>query len=165
MIRLLAGGLLAIGSALIGIVVRRHYKQRHEIYADICAFTALLKSEISFLKTPLCSVIKEFVEGKKSIMTTALKKYGDDLNHGKVNENYADVLELPPLNIKEKNEIAKFLRSLGKLPMREQLGELQSFETKFLELEKKSAEESKRLGGMYFKLCVLLGIALMIVVI
>ncbi|MDD4839800.1 MAG: stage III sporulation protein AB [Clostridia bacterium] len=164
MISLLAGGLLAVGSSLIGIAVRRHYRQRHEIYFEICGFIVLLKNEISFLKTPLKAVINEFAEGRKGITVNALKKYSDDLDHGKIDNNYAETLELSPLNIKEKNELAKFLRSLGKLPMKEQLGELANFEAKFSELEKKTAEESKRLGGMYFKLCVLLGIALMVVV-
>lgn len=165
MIRLLAGGLLAVGATLIGIVVRRYYKNRHEIYADLCAFITLLKSEISYLKTPLKTVIKEFAEGKKTHMATALCQYAEDLDRGKVEANYAETLDLSPLNLKEKQGVAKLLRSLGKLPMREQLGELQNFEVKFVEKEKKTAEESKRLGGMYFKLCLLLGIALMIVVI
>jgi stage III sporulation protein AB len=163
-VNFIAGGMFAVGSSLIGMAARRHYRQRLEIYSELCAFINLLKSEISFLKTPVGGVIDEFCQGKNGVFHAALKKYNEDLKKGAPQNQCAENLELSPLKTGEKKEISKFLCSLGKLPQKEQLNELECYGAKFSVLQKKSEEECKRLGGMYLKLCVLLGLALMIIV-
>lgn len=165
MIRIVSGALLCVGSSLIGMAVRRHFKGRNEIYLDICVFLNVLKNEIGCLKTPIGGVVKNFCEEKKGAFAAVLKQYYEDLNKGMVNENYIEKIQLKELKAAEKKEIFKFLTSLGKLPLKEQMLEIESWSQKFSDAQKKTQEEAKRLGGMYFKLCVLLGFALMIIVI
>ncbi len=162
MLRLFAGVLLAVGSSLIGLALKRHYRQRDEIYSSACEFLQMLKLEIETLKTPVGVVVDEFCS-QQSLFSNVLKSSFENY----IKKNKPVVLErtmLAQLNLAERKELEKFLNSVGKLPLRQQLSELDKWTFKFSACQKKTAEESKRLGSMYLKLCVLLGVALMIIV-
>jgi len=164
LLRLIAGGLLLFGMSLVGIAIKRVYKTRHEIFKGFKDFSVFLKNEIAFLKTPLENAVNAWCQGKKGHTAQILGKFLKDLKDDKVGEDYFSKIELTHLKQNDKRDIARFLYSLGKLPLAQQLNELDRHIAYFESSEKKSAEEEKRLGGMYFKLFVLLGIALMIIV-
>ena len=63
----------------------------------------------------------------------------------------------------EKKEFAKFLKSIGKKPLGETLSEIKRYSLVFEELKTKSENDAKKLGSMYFKLLVLVGLAVMLI--
>lgn len=157
MIKFLAGLFFAIGSAMLGLSLRKYFKQRHCIYRDLWEFSTMAKQNIEFLKTPIPSIVKEFGRDKKSKVARLLESYFLD--------NEKDKNTLKELKKVENKDLELFLGMLGKYSQKEQIAEISKYEAKFQSLEVKTAEEEKRLGNMYFKLCVLLGIALLVIVV
>lgn len=163
-LRLIAGGLLALVCCYGGVLVRRHYAEREKFYADAEAFAARLVSELGFAKTPLPVIIAGFAEGKKGAFAEMLGRFAASLSlageREKAASSAADALKL---KTEEKKEMKEFLSALGKTSLADQLDAAAHWKETFGGKRAKCAEETKRLGGMYFKLAVLLGIALIVV--
>lgn len=117
----------------------------------------MAKQNIEFLKTPIPSIVSEFGRDKKSKVARMLESYFLDKEK--------DKNSLKELKKVENKDLELFLGMLGKYSQKEQIAEISKYEAKFQSLEVKTAEEEKRLGNMYFKLCVLLGIALLVIVV
>ena len=161
--RLIAGGLLALICCYGGLLVKRHYAERERFYRDAEAFAARLKSEIASRKTPLPTIISEFCEGRKGEFARRVSAFGEKLRGGAAQDGAAkEEAEETHLRKDEKKQFADFLAALGKTALREQIAEIARAEGEFAAKRASCAEESKRLGGMYFKLAVLLGIALIV---
>ncbi|MGN0795553.1 MAG: stage III sporulation protein AB, partial [Christensenellales bacterium] len=160
MIKLVAGGLIAIACAMIGMAIRRHYNLRKETYATLAEFTSYLSGEISYLKTTVIDAINGFCGGKKNSVHNSLLSYSDALKTG-VEADF--IPDMAGLNGGEKQQVGKFLKSLGKKPLDETLNEINRYAQIFEGLKTKSEDEAKRLGSMYFKLAVLVGLAIMLI--
>ena len=150
--RLVAGGLLALICCYGGLLIKRHYAEREKFYRDAEAFAARLKSEIS-----------EFCAGRKGEFARRVGAFGEKLRAG-APQNRAAVEEAEDTHLRkdEKKQFADFLSALGKTALREQVAEIARAEGEFASKRVACAEESRRLGGMYFKLAVLVGIALIV---
>lgn len=162
-LRLIAGGLLALICCYAGVLIKRHYADRERFYTDAEAFAAYVGAELGFRKTPLPAVIGGFTEGKKGAFAEMLKKFGAGLSLGGVQDGAArSAAENARLKPDEKKKLCEFLSSLGKTALSDQLEGAAYWKNEFAAKRAKCAEETKRLGGMYFKLAVLAGIALMV---
>lgn len=161
--RLIAGGILGLISCYIGLLVKRHYAARERFYRDAEAFAAFLGSEVGLHKTPLPELIDNFAEGRKGEFAERMRAFGSRLAGGAGRERAAhETAEETGLRREEKKEFASFLRSLGGAEFRTQLEEAARAEKMFAEKRAVTAEQSVRLGGMWFKLAVLVGIALIV---
>lgn len=162
--RLIAGGILGLISCYIGLLVKRHYAARERFYRDAEAFAAFLGSEVGLHKTPLPELIDNFAEGRKGEFAERMRAFGSRLAGGAGRERAAHETaeETTGLRREEKKEFATFLRSLGGAEFRTQLEEAARAEKMFAEKRAVTAEQSVRLGGMWFKLAVLVGIALIV---
>ncbi|MDR3216480.1 MAG: stage III sporulation protein AB [Clostridiaceae bacterium] len=161
-LRLAAGGLLAVAGAASGLAAKRIYSERARFYADVCEFAEVAEKEISFLKTPLKDIIDKFISAHgahNSEFARILKTHGECLRKGnrlKIESKY--------VRREEAEEIETFLNLLGKNDYARTLKDLSVYRESFGRTLVKKEEEAKRLGGMYFKLLTLLGVALMIIV-
>lgn len=162
-LRLIAGGLLALICCYGGILIKRHYAEREKFYRDAEAFAGYLISEVGFRKTSLPAVITQFAEGKKGAFARTLTAFAAALSLGTPQERAAsDAAEGAKLRADEKRELKEFFASLGKTALADQLGGAGRAQAAFAARRARCAEETVRLGGMYFKLAVLLGIALIV---
>ena len=160
MVRLIAGGLIAIACAMIGMAIRLHYNLRKETYSTLAEFTSYLSGEISYLKTTVIDAVNGFCSGKKNSVHNSLLAYSEVLKIGKADDFIPD---LAGLNNGEKQQVGRFLNSLGKKPIDETLNEIKRNAQIFEELKTKSENEARKLGNMYFKLSVLVGLAVMLI--
>lgn len=161
-LRLIAGGLLALCSSYIGLVIKRRYADREKFYSSLCQFLDSAVSELSFRKTPVPQIADNFCSGRKGEFEKFIKEYVALAKEGK---SYEQMLEkLQPQHIKpdEKKEILTFLCTLGKTSLDDQLKNVNRAQAIFSQKRDELAKENKKLGGMYFKLCVLLGLAIII---
>lgn len=163
-LRLIAGGLLGLLCCYGGILVKRYYADREKFYRDAEQFAAVLSGEIGFKKTPLPAVISRFTEGKTGGFCKVLTAFSAKLSAG-VQQSAAarEEAEHARLKKEEKKQLADFLSVLGTTALGDQLDGLRRAREEFGSKRAKCAEESKRLGGMYFKLAVLIGIALIVI--
>lgn len=161
-LRLIAGGLLALICCYAGVLIKKHYKEREQFYRDAKDFTVHLASDLSFKKTPLPVSVDSFSAGKKGAFCKLLGDFIAGLRSGGGLKQDIDVhgVKLKP---DEKKQLVEFFGDLGKTSLSDQLDVIGRAEKSFEQKRAKCAEESVRLGGMYFKLAVLLGIALIVI--
>lgn len=166
MLSVLSGALLMAASSLIGIAIKRIFRVRYAYFSDVVDFLNLYKREISSLQTPLKDVIKTFVSSSKGAFSDSLQKFADGLPAG-----YKNVEEVQKtiknVMIKEKDSllVAAFLHSLGKSNLENEITNTVRYLDVFNEKKSKSAIELNKKGEMYYKLFVVLGVTLMLIVV
>lgn len=161
-LRLIGGGLLAMVACYIGVLIKKRYKQRQVFFKSASDFAKRLKSELTTLKTPMPDAVKSFLKDRKGEFESVLEKW---LESAKLLDQTVleKTLELPLLKSEEKSEVFAFLSPLGKSVLDEQIAHISYFQTVFETRAQECEKDSKRIGNMYFKLCVLLGFALLLI--
>lgn len=165
MINILAGALLMTACAYIGIGIKRIYKIRNETFSTFERLIIILKGEIKHHKTPHLEVVESFIYEKKGIAYDILKKYLMCLKGGV--KNIYDILDNTKtifLSTEDNKTIANFLFSLGKNNIQSEIENLERYELCFKMLKESAEDDCVKKGNMYYKLSVLLGVALMIIV-
>lgn len=156
-----------VASSLIGIAIKRIFRVRYAYFSDAVDFLNLYKREISSLQTPLEDVIKTFVSSSKGgAFSDSLQKFADGLPAGF--KNVEEVQKtIKNVMIKEKDSllVAVFLHSLGKSNLENEITNTVRYLDVFNEKKSKSAIELNKKGEMYYKLFVVLGVTLMLIVV
>lgn len=164
MIRLICGGVLCLCSSYIGLVIKRYYHIRSVFFADFVRFIEILHEEISFMKSPLNRIIINFKDGKKGEFVRILEIYENMLN-GDINaENLAAKINSVYINKSEKEMLVSMLAQLGKLDSATQITNLANYKARVSAKAQESKKKSVTIGGLSFKLGVLLGVMIMIIV-
>ena len=88
-LRLVAGGLLALICCYGGVLIKRHYADREKFYTEAEAFAAYLSSELGFRKTPLPALIAQFAEDRKGSFAAMIKRFGAGLSLGAAQDKAA----------------------------------------------------------------------------
>ena len=166
MLNIIAGGILFLSSAYIGLQIKRHYRRRRDFFADAVEFIDTLSDEIAFLKTPLPRIIARFCDTKKSDFTYALTAYASLINEGKATEiqSLAAALNLNKLSNPEKDIVLGLLSGLGKTDADTPLVTLKNYRAKLEAALKVCENQYKTTGMLSYKLGVLIGIGIMIFV-
>ncbi len=162
-LRLIAGGLLALIACYIGMLIKRRYRDRERFYKSAYEFTQTLNTELSFKKTPIPTVAQSFLQGRKGDFEHTLEQCMQLLKEGKDSIYTFEKVEIPILKKQEKKEVIQFLMSLGKSSLSDQLAAIGREGDAFKLKYDQCAADSKRMGGMYFKLFVLLGLAIILI--
>lgn len=157
-LRMVGGGLLALICCYIGLLIKRRYKSREGFYDRAVAFCKVLSSEISLAKATIPDIVDGFAttncEFDKLLKENiALLKNSDALR-----------VKTSILRQDESREMTTFFSSLGKSAYKEQLSIINEYKKRFEDKLNICAKESKQLGSMYFKLSVLLGLALILII-
>jgi stage III sporulation protein AB len=164
MLNLLAGGILFLCFAYIGLQIKRHFKLRLDLFADLIAFCDLLADEVSFLKTPLPKILQSFCEERRGCLTEALKNYGKFIAEGREQtpEELAKTLNFTRLKPVERDAVLAFFAGLGKTDAKTQLMSLKNYRSKFETHHKEAEKKYKTTGLLAYKLGILAGIAALI---
>lgn len=157
-LRLIAGGLLALVACYVGVQIRRRYRARERFYADAAEYARFVKSELGCAKTPLPIMAARFSENRNGEFVRVLRLSIERLK-GRGNEPI-DIRFLKP---NERAETLDFLLGEGKADLTEQLALADRYAQQFETKRAKCEQESKKQGAMYFKLCVLLGLAVILI--
>lgn len=159
-LKLIAGGLLALICCYIGILIKRRYKERENIYKSALKYAALLKSELSVKKTPFPAIAEEFCKTEKGEFSKTLFECVKRLSAGNFDLSDLSVAHLKP---NESRELIACLKDFGGSSLDEQLALAAKLESFASQMAQTCEKESKRLGNMYFRLFVLLGLAILII--
>ena len=146
-------------SSYIGLRYKKRCVLRASFYSELYDFASYLAEQIAYSKTPLPALFKSFSLGKESAFAELLTAYFAELV-GKIPEEY----KVKGLSEAEKTELFTFFRNLGKSDAERELARLAESKQRF-KIKKETAEkEVGQKGKLYFKLAVIIGIALMIIV-
>lgn len=160
MLRLaLALALFAL-SAYFGVHYKKRCSLRAAFYSDLYDFAIFLSEQIAYSKTPLPTIFRDFALGKTGAFSELINAYSIELAGGTPEE-----YKLKFLNEAEKNEALVFFRGLGKADAERELAKLGENKQRIKSKKEITESEVKSKGKLYFKLAVIIGIALMIIVI
>ena len=162
-LRIVAGGLLALISSYIGLLVKRGYAEKVAFYKGMADFLSELKSDLSLMKTPITEFVDKYTAGRKGKAVCLVKEYATDLKTNGKFDRDLDKWDCCHLNRVEKEEILGLFASLGKTDLKEQKLIIDKYEKAMKDRLNRAEDNLKKKGNMYFKLLVLLGIAIMVV--
>lgn len=162
-LRLIAGGLLALICCYIGVLIKRRYRNRTIFYKSASEYAMYMSSELTLNKTPIPAIAQKFLTGRKGDFEKVLEQSVEAAREGKTFDGTYEKINIAHLKNEEKKEVLSFLCGGGKNSLNDQLAQVSHYKEVFEAKQKKCEEDSKKLGGMYFKLCVLLGIAIMLI--
>lgn len=151
--RLIAGGLLALICCYVGLLIKRRYRAREALYKSAIDFCGLLSDELSAKKTPIPDVCNCFLQGRNGAFEDIIA----NMQNGK------SIAEDKLLKREELAEINTFLSTLGTTQLKEQIAHIEGYKKRFEKKHAECEEQSKKLGNMYFKLCALLGVAIILI--
>jgi len=162
-LRLIAGGLLALICCLVGVTIKKRYKNRLRFYTSACEYGQMMASELSFKKTPIPQIAQKFTQSRNGEFERVLNECMSEAREGKGADHALEKINVAHLKREEKAELFDFLCGRGKSALGDQLATVAHYNEIFEKRRKKCEEDSKKLGNMYFKLCVLLGLAIMLI--
>ena len=162
-LRLIAGGLLALVCCYIGLLIKRRYRDRAEFYKSASEYARAALSDLSLNKAAIPDIAKKFAMGRNGEFERVLTESVDIVREGKDLDYAFEKINVRVLKADEKKELLSFLCKGGKSALNDQLSFVGYYKDIFEQKQKKCEQESKKLGGTYFKLCVLLGLAIMLI--
>ena len=162
-LRFVAGGVLALVSTYIGLMVKRGYAEKVKFYKDLVEFCGVFKGELSFSMPTVTDFCTKYVKDKKGKWVDVVKEYQTDLTTKGKFDRDLDKWEVLHLKKEEKSEILHFLHGIGKTSLTEQISFVDKCNSAFASRLKQAEEDMKKKGSMYFKLFALLGVALLVI--
>lgn len=162
-LRLIAGGLLALICCYIGVLIKRRYRDRVVFYSSAIDYAQAMLSELSLKKTPIPTIAQNFLSGRKGEFERVLNECSSRQNAGEGYDEILNSLRVPTLKSDEKKQVCAFLCERGKNSLKDQIAFVEYYKSLFEAKHKKCEDDNKKTGNMFFKLCVLLGIAIMLI--
>lgn len=159
-LRLVAGGLLALVCCYIGLLIKRRYRDRENVYRSALSFARTLKSELSSKKTPIPTVAAEFCAGSKGEFESALSECVSRMQMG--NRDMSGI-EIKCLKAEDGKKLVACLKDFGGSELSEQIALANRLEELAASRAEECAKDTKRLGNMYFRLLALLGLAIILI--
>lgn len=157
---------IAIGIVLfticsyIGLRYKKKCTARAAFYSELFDFCLYLTEQIAYSKTPLPTIFRSFSLGKNSEISQLLLDFCDELQQSEPKEYV-----IKYLNEYEISEVLIFFRSLGKTDAENQLIKLAESKQRIKNKKELTQSEQTSKGKLYFKLAVIIGIALLIIVV
>lgn len=157
--RLIAGGLLALICCYIGLLIKRRYAARVRFFKSATEFCRMIQDELAMRKTPMPEICAKYLDGRKGQFEDFLldwcekSKRCEDIDKDKCRLLKND----------EVKDLNTFLCNLGKTDLKDQLSHVAHYEKCFEQKASECEKQNEKTGSMYFKLCVLLGLAIILI--
>jgi len=140
----------------IGFRIRRGYKYRRDFFGDLVKFCDHLITEINFSKNTVEQVIRRYIDTYNPGFAELLLKYShllagnSDITRERLKEFIAD------------DDVADFFLELGKHSSAEELEKIKSARARFDGYLAKANNKLSKEAGVYFKICIILGVGAVI---
>jgi stage III sporulation protein AB len=164
MISLYAGSLLFVSSSYIGFQIRKHYLRRKEYLKDLIELMDIMINEITYLKTPISEIMLNFSIDKKGEIKRVVSAYTDYIKNGEVDNDILKTLHSSFLSNNENMTINRTLISIGKSNIVNEVTKIKALRAQLELFLKNATEQYTTTGVLAYKLGILAGIALMIIV-
>ena len=155
MFRILIGIIIFTACAFCGIRIRRMFSQKEAFFKDLSAFCLYLREQISFTKTPVPQIAKAYqpmCAKEFSAILMGLEKGVQQYEYPKY------------VKVQLKGELDAFFQRLGKSDLESQLRLIDENKKKIDIMYDGAKIDKKKKGELGYKLSLLAGIALLIIV-
>lgn len=165
MYRVIGGGLLCLASGYVGIQIQNRFKQRAEFYDDFKSYLEFSENGISAYKSPVTDILKDFscLETKSKEFSRMISEVSAAYSGASGRETVSEITS----KVLKKSDVKLFcdyFKNVGKTSLADELSLLRSVKNIVSENLKIAKCETEKKGKMYFKLSVVLGLAVMLVV-
>lgn len=154
--------IICILFSYIGFKISLFYRKKVKLLRELVDFVNYLILNISFLKTDLFVLLNNY-NAKDKDFKEILILYKDYVENG-LDLKFKDAL-FKSFNKDIASCILSFFQSLGKLDYTNQLKMLELNKKHFDEIKLKSEMENKTKGNLYYKLGLIIGIGMMILLV
>lgn len=159
---LIFGGIICIAVSFVGLVIKQKYKANSDFMSAYVDFIGYAKTEISNNKTPIFNIIDNYSAKESNIFTKVLSVISCNLKKD-IMDNNSYPKECALVDKKRIKSLIVDIESIGKYDSVTEVNKLKSIEERTQKEALKTAEKYKKDGVMAFKLSVLIGIAIMII--
>ena len=152
-----------LGFAALGWFIRAHFRARKVFFDNLLAFCEHLLTEINFSKNSVIQVIDTYAQSYAKPFREVLFGYKNLLT-GKhdITRARTDAVLFRKLKTNERTPIADFFFELGRHGATEETEKIHNKRIIFREFHAAAAQTLTRDASIYFKICILLGIAAVI---
>lgn len=161
MISLIGGGLLFIACFYMGLGLRRYFKIRKDLIMDFSVFLENIESKIRFLNVPVPELLTEGKNVCKAEFKNILSQEEKNLSIKQDREKIKSVY----LSEKTNEIMDNFFLSFGTTDLTTQLSSIESAKVSVCAELSQAEKDMVSKGTLSYKLAVLLGIALLIIVV
>ena len=146
---------------VIGYQIHRAFRHRKQFFESLVRFCDHLTTEIGFSKRTIAQIIDAYLDNYSSQFAEVLVNYKALLDRNQDLTRGALAL-WGGLKSAEAQVVADFLLELGKHSAAEELEKIRKFRERFETLRQDATEKLKRDASIYFKICILLGIGVVV---
>ena len=156
--KLIVIGILFCCCMLVGWVISLKYQNRKKFFLALISFANKLSLEINFSRERLKILIENFDDSTKKHLLGIDKRFLDYLDRKCELTQECVFSNANILKADEKDAILLFLKMLGRSDVENQTKEIQTFVSRFEELKQQSILEYKKYGSLSFKLGIVAGL-------
>lgn len=159
---LICGAVICVAISFGGLIIKRKYKINADFMAHQVDFISYAITEISNNKTPIFKILDSYIARESNIFTKVLSVINTNLKKDIVDtENYPKDCVL--VDKKRIKQLISDIESIGRYDSITEVNKLKTIEERTQKEAQKAMEKYKKDGVMAFKLSVLIGIAVMII--
>jgi stage III sporulation protein AB len=152
--------LLSVG---VGFLIYRRFRERRNFYQSLLSFCNHLEMEIGFSKRTVSEIIGAYSDGYNKNLSKTLQEFRGMID-GRVDitrESLEAVMwsELKP---EERGRLLDFLYELGRAGAREECEKIKNARSVFDDSYTRATEALRRDASIYFKICILVGIGMVV---
>ena len=157
---------IIFGFFIIGCMLADYYKKRNKLFEDLLYFCDLLVGDISFLQHKLINIVdchlNTFSVSFQNILIK-FKSYLDNVITSQELQKY--IVDNNLINVNEANEIYKFLTTLGRLDVDNELRNIKNYKQLFVKFANCATKESEKYVPMFLKLSLIFGCVIAVLLI
>lgn len=167
MVKYIAYFMVFVAICYIGFSLKQIYQKKYRFYKEFCEFNQMLLDEITNYKSQLIKVIDKYLSVNKNNLSKILTTYKENLqNNIIVFENANDIIPKSLfLSKEERLEIVDFFNNLGKSSYENEVQFLKRNLDNMKIKTTKAKEDTTKKGDLYFKLSIMLGFAVILLLI
>ena len=155
-------GAIVFCCGYVGFQLSSAMKNKYQYFRDLVLLIDKLIVDIGFFQTNLVDVLQKYEFSQ--MLKNTINKYLEFLLSGK-NSNIEETLFLKELSNDENKIVSAFFLSLGSCAVDEQKNFLLNYKSIFNSFAQKHLEEYEKKGKMFFKISVLIGLAIVVLII
>ena len=167
MYKYIASGIIFLCICYVGYSLKSMYRKKYNFYCDFSLFNQKLLDEINNYKTPIVKVIEKYIAENQNYVAKVLEAYKQNLQNNIIYvENSKEVI--PKALFLAKDEVSfviNYLDNLGKTDFDTQVIFLKRHITEFEQKKNNSKVEMDKKGDLYFKLSIMLGFSIILIMI
>ena len=150
----------------IGIIIWYRYHTRKVYFDNLLSFCNHLLVEINFSKNTVMTVIQRYQSAYSQAFKETITSYAGLLeSKSDITRQSTQSIMWKQLKVQEADTIADFLTELGRHGSTQETEKIENKKIHFLTFQKNAEDQLRTKASIYLKICIILGVAAVILLI